>query len=39
MKTLNYTHLDEKGANNIVVSLQQLLADFQIPYANYRRYH
>ena len=39
MKTLNYTHLDEKGANNIVVSLQQLLADFQIHYANLRGFH
>ena len=34
MKTLNYTHLEEKGANTIVLSLQQLLADFQIHYAN-----
>lgn len=39
MKTLNYTHLDEKGANNIVVSLQQLLADFQVHYANLRGFH
>ena len=39
MKTLNYIHLDEKGANNIVVSLQQLLADFQIHYANLRGFH
>ena len=29
MKTLNYTHLDEKGANNIVVSLQQLVPIFK----------
>jgi len=28
MKTLNYTHLEEKGANTIVLSLQQLLAVF-----------
>lgn len=39
MKTLNYIHLDEKGANTIVVSLQQLLADFQIYYANMRGFH
>lgn len=39
MKTLNYTHLDEQGANNIVVALQQLLADFQIHYANLRGFH
>lgn len=26
MKTLNYTHLEEKGANTIVLSLQQLLS-------------
>lgn len=39
MKTLNYIHLDEKGANTIVVSLQQLLADFQIYYANLRGFH
>lgn len=39
MKTLNYTHLDEKGANTIVVSLQQLLADYQIYYANLRGFH
>ena len=39
MKTLNYIHLDEKGANNVVASLQQLLADFQIYYANLRGFH
>lgn len=39
MKALNYTHLDEQGANNIVVALQQLLADFQIHYANLRGFH
>ena len=39
MKTLNYTHLEEKGANTIVLSLQQLLADFQIHYANLRGFH
>lgn len=39
MKTLNYIHLTEKGANSIVASLQQLLADFQIHYANLRGFH
>lgn len=39
MKTLNYIHLEEKAANSIVVSLQQLLADFQIHYANLRGFH
>ena len=37
MKTLNYTHLEEKGANTIVLSLQQLLADFQIHYSKPER--
>lgn len=39
MKTLNYIHLEEKAANSIVVSLQQLLADFQVHYANLRGFH
>ena len=39
MKTFNSTHLEEKGANTIVLSLQQLLADFQIHYANLRGFH
>ena len=30
MKTLELIKLNESGANNVVVSLQQLLADFQV---------
>lgn len=32
MKTLELIKLNESGANNVVVSLQQLLADFQVYY-------
>lgn len=39
MKTLSFIHLDESGANNVVKSLQQLLADFQIYYTNLRGFH
>lgn len=39
MKTLDYIHLSETGANNVVASLQQLLADFQIYYTNLRGFH
>ncbi|MBP6980932.1 MAG: DNA starvation/stationary phase protection protein, partial [Bacteroides sp.] len=30
MKTLSYTKLNEKEVNNVIASLQQLLADFQV---------
>ena len=30
MKTLEFIKLNESGANNVVASLQQLLADFQV---------
>lgn len=39
MKTLAIIKLNESGANNVVVSLQQLLADFQVYYANLRGFH
>ena len=39
MKTLSLIHLNESGANNVVVSLQQLLADFQVYYTNLRGFH
>lgn len=39
MKTLNYIHLEERGANSVVASLQQLLSDFQVYYANLRGFH
>lgn len=39
MKTLDYIKLNESGANNVVASLQQLLADFQIYYTNLRGFH
>ncbi|MEG0647074.1 MULTISPECIES: DNA starvation/stationary phase protection protein [Bacteroides] len=39
MKTLDYIHLSETGANSVVASLQQLLADFQIYYTNLRGFH
>ena len=32
MKTLEFIKLNESGANNVVASLQQLLADFQVYY-------
>jgi len=34
MKTLEFIKLNESGANNVVASLQQLLADFQVYYTN-----
>lgn len=34
MKTLELIKLNESGANNVVASLQQLLADFQVYYTN-----
>jgi len=39
MKTLDYLHLDSQQAAQTVNSLQQLLADFQVYYANLRGFH
>ena len=39
MKTLELIKLNESGANNVVASLQQLLADFQVYYSNLRGFH
>lgn len=39
MKTLDYLHLDEKKVANVVSSLHQLLADFQVHYTNLRGFH
>ena len=39
MKTLDYLNLDEKKVSNVLPALQQLLADFQIYYANFRGFH
>ncbi len=39
MKTLDYLQLNSADANKIVNSLQQLLADFQLYYANLRGFH
>ena len=39
MKTLEFIKLNESGANNVVASLQQLLADFQVYYTNLRGFH
>ena len=39
MKTLDYIKLDASSAANVVVSLQQLLADYQVFYANLRGFH
>lgn len=39
MKTLDYLHLDASAANNVVVALQQLLADYQVFYTNLRGFH
>lgn len=39
MKTLDYLNLDASGANKVVNSLQQLLADFQVFYTNLRGFH
>lgn len=39
MKTLDYIKLNEKGVENVIVSLQQLLADFQVYYTNLRGFH
>lgn len=39
MKTLDYLHLDASAAQNVISSLQQLLADYQIFYTNLRGFH
>lgn len=39
MKTLNYLRLDAAAAGSIAASLQQLLADYQVFYANLRGLH
>lgn len=39
MKTLDYIKLDSAAAANVVDSLQQLLADYQVFYANLRGFH
>lgn len=39
MKTLDYIKLDSAAAAKVVDSLQQLLADYQVFYANLRGFH
>ena len=39
MKTLDYIHLDAAAAGNVVASLKQLLADYQVFYTNLRGFH
>ena len=39
MKTLDYIKLDSVAAAKVVDSLQQLLADYQVFYANLRGFH
>ena len=39
MKTLDYLNLDNKNVENVVVALQNLLADFQVYYTNIRGFH
>lgn len=39
MKTLDYLHLNENGAANVVNALRTLLADFQVHYTNLRGMH
>lgn len=39
MKTLDYLHLNEKKVADVVVALQQLLANFQVHYTNLRGFH
>jgi len=34
MKTLDYLHLDASAVSNVVASLKQLLADYQVFYTN-----
>ena len=37
MKTLDYLHLDASAVSNVVASLKQLLADYQVFYTNLGR--
>ena len=39
MKTLDYLNLDNMNVENVVVALQNLLADFQVYYTNLRGFH
>ena len=39
MRTLDYIKLDSAAAAKVVESLQQLLADYQVFYANLRGFH
>ena len=39
MRTLNYLHLNESAVANVVIGLNQLLADYQIFYQNLRGFH
>ena len=39
MKSLDYTGLDAKKVEKVVKELSQLLADFQVYYANLRGFH
>lgn len=39
MKTLNYIKLEESKLQNVLASLHQLLADYQIYYSNLRGFH
>ena len=39
MRTTNYLSLDEKKVSHVVVALNQLLADYQVFYANLRGLH
>ena len=39
MKNLDYTGLDAKKVEKVVKELSQLLADFQVYYANLRGFH
>lgn len=39
MKTLDFIRLNEEKVSPVVISLQQLLADFQIYYSNLRGFH
>ena len=38
MKTLDYLHLDASAVSNVVASLKQLLADYQVFYTNLSPY-
>ncbi len=39
MRTLDFIKLDASGVKNVVTSMQQLLADFQVYYTNLRGFH